>query len=210
MLPIGSILRHHGIDYHMYADDTQLYVSFDVSNPSIAIDKINLCISDLRTWMIKNKLMINDTKTEFLIITSTILKKMYDDIQLKVGNNIISSTANARNLGVIFDKCMDLDSHIGNVCKTTYFQLRNIGSIRNVLSDDACAQLIHALVTVRIDYCNSLLYGLPDSSLFRLQKILNTAARILCRIYKYDHISSTLRDLHWLPVRQRITFKVLI
>ena len=123
---------------------------------------------------------------------------MYDDIQLKVGNSNISST------------CMDLDSHIGNVCKTTYFQLRNISSIRNVLSDDACAQLIHALVTVRVDYCNSLLYGLPDSSLFRLQKILNTAARILCRISKHDHISSTLRDLHWLPIRQRITFKILI
>ena len=71
MLPIGSILQHHGIDYHIYADDTQLYVSFDVANPSIAIDKINLCISDLRTWMIKKKLKINDSKTEFLVITSS-------------------------------------------------------------------------------------------------------------------------------------------
>ena len=163
-------------------------VSFDVSSPSIAIDKINLCILDLRTWMIKNKLKINDSKTEFIIITSTILKKMYDDMQLEVGNSTISPTANARNLGVIFNKCMNLDAHIGNVCKATYFQLRNIGSIRKVLSDDACAQLIHCLVNVRIDYCNSLLYGLSDSSLFRLQKILNTAARILCRIPKHDHI----------------------
>ena len=122
----------------------------------------------------------------------------------------ISSTAKARNLGVIFDKFMNLDAHIGNICKSSYFQLKNIGSIRNVLSDDACAQLIHSLVTVRIDYCNSLLYGLSDNSLFRLQKILNIAARILCRIPKYDHISSTLRDLHWLPIRQRIIFKILI
>ena len=57
---------------------------------------------------------------------------MYDDIQLNVDNNNISSTANTRNLGVIFDKCMDLDSHINNVYKSTYFQLKNIGSIRNV------------------------------------------------------------------------------
>ena len=79
-----------------------------------------------------------------------------------------------------------------------------------MLSDDTCSQLIHALVTVRIDYCNSLLYGLPEYSLDRLQKILNTAARILRRVPKFDHITETLMDLHWLPVHQRVTFKILI
>ena len=79
-----------------------------------------------------------------------------------------------------------------------------------MLTDNACTQLIHALVTVRIDYCNSLLYGLPDCSLSRLQRILNTAARILCKIPKFDHISKTLLDLHWLPIQQRILFKILI
>ena len=69
MYPIGSILRHHGIDYHIYADDTQLYITFDLSDPTIALDKINLCISDLRTWMIKHKLKINDSKTEFMVLT---------------------------------------------------------------------------------------------------------------------------------------------
>ena len=75
---------------------------------------------------------------------------------------------------------------------------RNIGSVRNMLSDDACSQLIHALVTVRIDYCNSLLYGLPEYSLDRLQKILKTAARVLRRVKKFDHITETLMDLHWM------------
>ena len=64
MYPIGSILRHHGIDYHIYADDTQLYITFDLSDPTFALDNINLCISDLRTWMIKHNLKINDSKTE--------------------------------------------------------------------------------------------------------------------------------------------------
>ena len=77
-----------------------------------------------------------------------------------------------------------------------YFHLRNIGSVRNMLSDDACSQLIHALVTVRIDYCNSLFHGLPEYSLDRLQKILNTAARILRRVPKFDHITETLMDLY--------------
>ena len=75
-----------------------------------------------------------------------------------------------------------------------------------MLSDDACSQLIHALVNVRIVYCNSLLYSLPEYSLDRLQKILHTAARILRRVPLFE----TLIDLHWLPVQQRVTFKILI
>ena len=64
-LPIGSIMRHHDIDFHIYVDDTQLYVSFDLSKPNVAFQRMHLCISDLRIWMIRNKLKINDSKTEF-------------------------------------------------------------------------------------------------------------------------------------------------
>ena len=79
-----------------------------------------------------------------------------------------------------------------------------------MLTDDACNQLIHLLVTVRIDYCNSLLYGMPDSTLFGLQKVLNTAARILNEIPKFSHITDILKELHWLPIRQRNTLKILL
>ena len=79
-----------------------------------------------------------------------------------------------------------------------------------MLTDSACSQLIHALVTVRIDYCDSLLYGLPDCSLSTLQRILNSEARIFCKISKFDYITITLLDLHWLHIHQRIPFKILI
>ena len=75
---------------------------------------------------------------------------------------------------------------------------------------DAYAQLIHSLVTVHLDYCNSILYGLPDNSLYRLQKIQNTAARILARLPRFSHILATLFDLHWIPIKYRITFKICI
>ena len=65
MYPIGSILRHHGIDYHIYADDTQLYIKFDLSDPSIALEKNNLCISDVRTWMIKISLRLMILRRSF-------------------------------------------------------------------------------------------------------------------------------------------------
>ena len=102
MYPLGSILRHDCISYHMYADDTQLYITFDLSDPSIVIEKLNLCISDIRTWMIKNKLKINDSKTEFLVLTSSFFKQQFNDLQINVGNTPIKPTASARNLGVFF------------------------------------------------------------------------------------------------------------
>ena len=196
-------------DSPIHAHDTQLYVSFDLSNPNVALDRINLCISDLRIWMIRNKLKINDSKTEFLIITSSFLKQSLDDLNIMVSDSNIVSFNSASNLGVIFDKCIKLDYHISSVYKST-FHLRNIGGILNILSNDACAQLIHSLVTVRLDYCNSILYGLPDNSLYRLQKIQNTAARILARLPRFSHFSATLFDLHGLPIRYRITFKICI
>ena len=171
--------------------------------------KANKCIS-IRTWMIQNKLKINDSKTEFLVLTSSFLKQHFNDLNISVGNSRIARSLSARNLGVIFDNHMSLDKQINSICKSAFFHLKNIGSIRNMLTDDACSQLIHSLVTVRIDYCNSLLYGMPDSTLFRLQKVLNTAARILKKVPKFSHITDILKDLHWLPIRQRITFKILL
>ena len=173
-----------------------MYVSFDLSDPNVALNRINLCISDLRIWMIRNNLKINYSKTEFLIITSSFLKQSFDDLNIMVGDSNIVSSNSARNLGVIFDNCIKLDYHISRVCKSTYFHLRSIGGIRNILSNDAYAQLIHSLVTVSLDYCNSIVYGLPDNSRYRLQKIQNTAARILARVHRFSHISATLFDFH--------------
>ena len=69
-------MRDHDIDFHIYANDTQLYVNFDLSNPNVALNRKNLCISDFRIWMIRNKLKINDSKTGFLIITSSFISKV--------------------------------------------------------------------------------------------------------------------------------------
>ena len=70
--------------------------------------------------------------------------------------------------------------------------------------------LVHAFVTSQLDYCNSLLCGIPSSLLHRLQRIQNTAARILTNTSKFDHITPVLKNLHWLPVQKRVEFKILL
>ena len=101
-----------------------------------------------------------------------------------------------RDLGVIFDQLLSFDDYISSVCRSTHFHLRNIGRICQLLSPHATAQLIHALISTRLDYCNSVLYNLPKNSILRLQKIQNQAARILTRTHRREHITEVLIDLH--------------
>ena len=102
------------------------------------------------------------------------------------------------------------NQHIKNTCKSMYCHLRRIGSIRQYVSSADCCTLIHAVVSTKLDYCNSLLYGLPESVTNQLQRAQNTAARIITQSKKYEHITPTLIKLHWLPVRSRIDYKILL
>ena len=115
------------------------------------------CLSDVRTWMLTNRLKINDEKTEFLLIASPhALSKMKTPHHLVVGNMSIPMSSSAKKLGVIFDNKMNMNKQVTSVCKSINFHLRNIGAIRNVLSDLSAIQLVHAMISSRLDYCNSL------------------------------------------------------
>ena len=213
LLPLYSILKHHNMGYHIYANDTQLYISFKCNDPLATLPKLNSCISDIRVWMIKIKLKINDSKTEFIVFRSPQAKQDFSSLSISVGDSIILQSSKVRDLGVIFDPSLSFDDFISGVCRSTHFHLRNIGRIRSLLSYEATAQLFHALIacTIRIDYCNSLLYNLPKCCIARLQKnIQNQTVPILARTPRCDHITEVLINLHWLKVEQRIIYKIVI
>ena len=96
------------------------------------------------------------------------------------------------------------------VCKSGYYHLRNIARIKKCLNYDALQTIIHAFISSRLDYCNSLLAGIPNCVLEKLQYLQNSAARLLSGTRKHDHITPVLKSLHWLPVRYRIDFKILL
>ena len=136
------------------------------------------CLPEVRSWMVSHRLMMNDTKTEFLIIGSwQQLSKVQIDKVIVVESEIKHFKA-VRNLGAWFDSNMSMNTHVSKFCSKALYSLYNIRQIGKFLTEESTKTLIHAFVTSLVDYCNSLLYGLPKYQYERLQRVLNAAARM--------------------------------
>ena len=205
MLPLGDIIREHNVCFHSYADDTQLYISAEPNDPA-AIDSITNCLVATNKWMSNNFLKLNEDKTEILLVGPKTKREMFDNL----GKLTPWIKSEVTSLGVIIDSDLSFSSHINKVSKTSFFHLRNIAKVRPFINQKDAEKLVHAFISSRLDYCNALFTGLPKKNTERLQLIQNSAARLLTRTKKREHISPVLAALHWLPVTFRIDFKVLL
>jgi len=214
MRPLALLIEKHGVMYHGYADDTQLYIRFTRNSEQslkIAMTKMEACIENIKEWMLSNKLKLNEEKTEFLIISTNHFFKCSDQLpKLLIGQTYIPSALGARNLGVYFDREMNLHSHISTTIKSLYFHLRTIGKIRRYFNRETCRTVVAALVTSRLDYCNSLLSTVHKKEIHRLQMVQNNAARLVDRRRGREGIHLLLNELHWLPVYLRINYKLCL
>ena len=160
--------------------------------------------------MAKNFLKLNDDKTEVLVIGKKDQRNKVLVPLLKIGNCSVLVSKSAHNIGVIHDDELGMSCQVSAICRSAYYHLRNIGQIRRFLDKKAAESIVHAFITSRLDNCNSLLYGLPNIQLNKLQRIQNAAARIVMRLKKQDHITEHMKKLHWLPIKARIEFKILL
>jgi hypothetical protein len=158
--------------------------------------------------MYDNHLKLNADKTVFLSIT----KKRTSFEPLVLGQEaVISPSEDARNLGIQLDSNLTMDKHVSFIKQSCHYHLRNLYQIQHLLPEKQMKQLMYATITPRLDFCNSLLSSLSGKQLQRLQIVQNSAARLLLRkkAGRFEHITPHLRQLHWLPVRYRMMFKLL-
>ena len=172
--------------------------------------KLEQCIRDIKDWSTCNLLKLNDSKTEFMVVGSRYARSVPDIHSLAVGEIMVEAVDSARNIGAVMDSSLTMKDHISAVCKSAYVQLRNIALIRRNITQEAAATLIQALVISRLDSMNSLLYGLPDTDLYKLQRIQNHAAKVILQKKKHDHVTPLLESLHWLKIPFRIEYKLLL
>jgi hypothetical protein len=157
-----------------------------------------------------NMLKLNQNKTELIVFTSKHRTKSMEDLDLAIGNSSISAAPFVKNLGVVMDRNLTMEQQVNTISKSCYYQIRNIGQIRQHISDGACKTLVQALVTSRLDYANVLLCGIPQFLVDSLQRVQNMSARLITRTRKREHITPVLKQLHWLPVEYRPSYKILM
>ena len=161
--------------------------------------------------MSTNKLKLNPDKTEFLLTGNERQRSKYLSMfPIELLGVETYPAKSARNLGVIFDKTFNFRSHISAICSSCIYHIRDLRRIRRHLDLDSAISLANALVSSRFDYCNSLLSGIVETDLTKLQRVLNRLARVVTKSPPFTRSVPLLRSLHWLPVRYRVHFKICL
>ena len=208
--PLIQIATKHNIQIHLYADDTQLYTSFDPHNSAEAMNRMEACIAEIKSWMATNFLKLNDSKTEFIIFGTDQNVLKVSEWTVSVGDAEVLPSRTVRDIGAMLDSALTMRAHVNSVVKSCYFQIRSLSKIRKYLTEDSAKSLTHAYVTSRLDNMNSLLFDIPNYQINKLQLVQNNAARLVLKQRKSCHITPHLIYLHWLPVKYRIEYKILL
>ncbi|GFR67486.1 reverse transcriptase-like protein [Elysia marginata] len=196
------------MSYHFYAGGTQLYKGASPKHITELTMGLEHCVRDVKAWMNSNKLKLNDDKTEILLMKSS--RQTINTPSVSINHSLIDMAEKAKNLGVIFDSDFSMQHQLSSLCKSLYFQLRKIGSIREYLTEKVSKTLVTSLILSKLDYCNSTLAGCPQNKLQKLQSIMNNSAKLVCRKPKTTHVTQLLRSLHLLPVKLRIDHKIAV
>ncbi|KAK7108418.1 hypothetical protein V1264_016162 [Littorina saxatilis] len=210
MNPLFNLVKQYPIDHHAFADDNQLYKDSEIDQIDTTVSEMEDCVVAVKAWMTANKLQLNDSKTESMLVRSKYRSFPENSLpsSIHVGDSDVNFVSSVTNLGVTFDHFLNLSQHVQNIRTIAYSNLRKISSIRHYLTPQAAQTLACSLVLSRIDYCNSLFYGCDQKLVESLQKVQNSAAKLIYRSKKFDHVTPLLRSLHWLPVSARIRYKL--
>ena len=159
-------------------------------------------------WMTGSKLKLNPSMTEFLLIGTKLQREIFlnNSPCLLLGQDKKSSTS-AKNLGALLDSSLNFREHISQTCRACFYHISDLRPIRKSLSLDLAKQIAVALVSSKLDYCNSLFHNMPGKDIARLQRVQNCLARVVTKAPRFSRSVPILKRLNWLPVKFRIHFK---
>ena len=167
-----------------------------------------VCVHEINEWMRASRLRLNPTKTQVMWLGSGQQLKHVDISDISLLSTTVQVVESARDLGVIIDSQLTLSSHVAALCRAGYYQLRQLRPVVQSMTAEAARTAAAAFISSRLDYCNSLLYGLPNTLLCKLQSVQNATARLITGTRRRYHITPVLHELHWLAIRERVKFKV--
>ena len=206
-----KMMEEMGFVAHGYADDHQILFSFQIDFQVAAIrNTIPRCLDFIASWMKKHFLKLNPTKSQVIVFHpgGNHGQIVFDSLMLSDGS-YINISSKVHNLGAILDSTLSFSPFITSSVAQGYHLLRNLSGIRKYLSKDDLRTLVNSIVIAKVDNCNSLLYGISAHDSDKLRKFQNSCARLIYHKRKHDHVTSILKELHWLPTEARIYFKLL-
>ena len=210
--PVATVIARFGINHIQYADDTQLYLNLSSGNDHVAISGLLNCFEALTKWYAVNGLQLNAEKTDGILLgTAARLRNdgVVSGIRLSTASDLVLAST-VKTLGVTLDSSLSFNKHIDNICQASRYHIAALRHIRKCVNTQTAKEIAAVIVGSRLDYCNSLLYGTSKANVHKLQLIQNSLARVVMLKRKNDHISNSLRELHWLPVEARIKFKLAV
>ena len=216
---LQHIAEKHHIHTQMYADDTQLYVSFDPrTNCDSFYSSVETCLSEINNWLTKQFLKLNESNTKLILLCKPSVRKLFQDYNhqfaITLNNSQISevnwSNEKVKSLGIYLDPDLTMTNHVLYLKKFCVGKLMEWKRIRTFLSEKTRLLLVKQIILAKFDYNNVLFIGLPKHILNDLQFVINCAIRFIYKLKYRDHVTPYLKRAHILPISYRIDHKVCV
>ena len=183
---LADLIDKFCIDYHFFADDSELYSCLPTEPESAlsALRNVESCCRQIKIWMTKNKLKLSEQKTEVLLCGPSSRRETVPVDCLSVGEASIPFSNVVKTLGVTLDAELSMEQHVSAVVRSCFFHIRSLSKVRPYITYKAASSIAVCLILSKLDYCNSLLSGLPQKQIKRLQAVQNAAARTVMKCKK--------------------------